>query len=212
MKNLLDHLSFRTRCGICLILFSILLIACDSDDTPSQESLLPPITMTGENTFGCLIDGKFFKPRDGSNLISSGNKGMRTRVSELVNTEIEVNDFKSEKIGNLILDLENLRLNGTGIYQIDRSNSLRGLDGENNTYMHCRIWSNKTDSYEGYVSYDNSGEIEILKSEPAPSIGFIYSGTFKGKLVNFNNRLDTIKITLGRFDIDTVTLSTTSFN
>jgi len=49
---------------IYLLLIILLATACDSDDAPSQESLLPPITMTGENTFGCLIDGKFFKPRD----------------------------------------------------------------------------------------------------------------------------------------------------
>ncbi|WP_298956417.1 hypothetical protein [uncultured Nonlabens sp.] len=73
------------------------LIACDSDDPPSQESLLPPITMTGENTFRCLIDGKFSRPLVGANIDTSGNRGIDMLITENVNAEIEVNHFNSHK-------------------------------------------------------------------------------------------------------------------
>lgn len=54
------------------MLIITLLIGCESDDdAPSQESLLPPITTTGENTFGCLVDGKYFRQRDGRITVNS---------------------------------------------------------------------------------------------------------------------------------------------
>lgn len=47
-----------------LILFSFIIIACQADDNNpiSQIDLLPPATQTGENTFGCLLDGQAFLP------------------------------------------------------------------------------------------------------------------------------------------------------
>ncbi|PCI33745.1 MAG: hypothetical protein COB60_07120 [Flavobacteriaceae bacterium] len=52
-----------------LIVFTISLSCCkNDDDTPSNPiDQLPPATQTGENTFGCLLDGEAFLPGAGPN-------------------------------------------------------------------------------------------------------------------------------------------------
>ena len=197
---------------IYLLLIALLATACNSDDPVDPASLLPPITTTGENTFGCLIDGKFFRPRDGRSTINSDNKGLRLLSSEAENIEIHAYDRKSDFTGNLIIHLENFDSQGLGTYVIDVSNSLRGIDGNNNNYMNCRFWSEKTNSYQNYISFDNSGIVEISNLEFEQGIKNIYSGIFYSKLINVQNLNDTIEIKSGRFDIETYTLSNTRFN
>ena len=174
---------------IYLLLIVLLATACDSDDAPSQESLLPPITMTGENTFGCLIDGKFFRPRDGNGNFTSTNRGMRVRQTENVNIELDARDFKSDRTSNILIHLENLNLNGVGVYTLGETNS-----------------------YEGYVSYTNSGSVEISYINFIQDEENIRSGTFETRLVNIINPLDTIKVELGRFDLESYSLRNTTFN
>ena len=52
---------------ILYTLLSLLLISCGDDDNNNAEPIdqLPPLTNTGENTFGCLIDGRAFTPQGG---------------------------------------------------------------------------------------------------------------------------------------------------
>lgn len=47
-----------------LFILSLVLFAChgDDDNPVAQIDLLPPATHTGENTFGCLLDGQAFLP------------------------------------------------------------------------------------------------------------------------------------------------------
>ena len=212
MKNPFKDLSNHNKCGFAIILSLCFLIACDSDDAPSQESLLPPITMTGENTFGCLIDGKFFRPRDGNGNFTSTNRGMRVRQTENVNIELDARDFKSDRTSNILIHLENLNLNGVGVYTLGESNGLTGIDGNDNNYIHCRIWNDETNSYEGYVSYTNSGSVEISYINFIQDEENIRSGTFETRLVNIINPLDTIKVELGRFDLESYSLRNTTFN
>lgn len=54
-----------------ILLFAVLitLSCCNKDDNQSSNPVdqLPPITHTGENTFGCLLDGEAFIPKGGIN-------------------------------------------------------------------------------------------------------------------------------------------------
>lgn len=180
----------------------LLLAACSTDDAPSQESLLPPITTTGENTFGCLVNGKYFRPRDGRITINSDNKGLFIYQTEEDNFEIIVNDFKSDKTGNLTIHLEDLFLLNIGVYNLDEATGLRGIDGPDHNNMYGRFWSSDTQSYQRYVSFPNSGTVVVSRREFSPNQYNIYSGTFVAKLINTNNENDTIQVSLGRFDID----------
>ena len=44
-----------------LLLFAITLFNCENNDPEDQ---LPPITQTGANTFGAIVDGRVFVPKD----------------------------------------------------------------------------------------------------------------------------------------------------
>jgi hypothetical protein len=190
---------------IYLLLIALLVTTCNSDDPVDPASLLPPITMTGENTFGCLIDGKFFRPRDGSGTFSNRDIGLNIRATETANFEIDIRDYKSFRTSRLLIHLEDLFELDEGLYQINESNGQRGIDGNDNTYMHCSIWNERVQSYESYVSFENSGIVEVTKRQFIPQTSHIYSGTFRSKLVNISNVNDTILIELGRFDIDAFT-------
>jgi hypothetical protein len=185
---------------------AITLASCDNNDDASCESLLPPATTTGANTFGACINGKFFKPRDGRVTVNSDNKGLRILGTEEYNLEIDARDMKSDRTSRLLLHIEDLFILNVGNYIIDESNGLTGIDGSNNNYMHCRIWNLEVGNYQGYVSYPNSGVIEITKRELIQNSSHIFSGNFAGKLVNLSNSNDTITISLGRFDLDSFTL------
>ncbi len=56
----------KTKTLLLLILLPLWgLGGCSDDDAPPPNpiDLLPPATQTGENTFGCLLDGEAFTPR-----------------------------------------------------------------------------------------------------------------------------------------------------
>jgi hypothetical protein len=197
---------------IYILLIAIIATACNSDDPVDPASLLPPITMTGENTFGCLIDGKFFRPRDGGSTINSDNRGLILRSSGGNSIEIDAHDYKSSKVSSILIRITDIDIHRVGIYVTDESNGLRGIDGLDNSYIHCRIWNNEVGRYQTYLSYENSGLLHVSRLERSPGIYYYHSGTFETKLINSQNQNDTIKVTLGRFDIDTVKLIQTNFN
>jgi hypothetical protein len=186
------------------ILTAILIIlSCSSDDGPvDQESLLPPITSTGENTFGCLIDGKFFRPRDGRITLNSNNKGLRIVQTETNNFELHVYDRKSENPSSLFIHLENLYITDEGSYDLDSANGLRGIDGPNHNYIYGVLWNKFLGEYQRYQSYENSGIVIINNREFVQDLKNIYSGNFYVKLVNSELPTDTVEITLGRFDLE----------
>jgi hypothetical protein len=191
---------------IYLLLIALLVTTCDSDDTVDPASLLPPITTTGENTFGCLIDGKFFRPRDGSSTINSDNKGLRVVRTENDNLELHVYDRKSDRSGSLFIHLENFYTIGEGEYLIQNATGLRGIDGPNHNYIYGRLF--KSNQYQTFLS-DNVGVINISVVDTTTQGRRIFAGEFRATLANSN---DTIQIELGRFDINSQTLSQTTFN
>ncbi len=181
----------------------LLLAACSTDDAPvDQESLLPPITTTGENTFGCMVNGKYFRPRDGRITINSDNKGLRIVQTEIDNLELHVYDRKSEKTASLFIHLEDLFILGEDLYELNEATGLRGIDGPNHNYIYGRFWKNSEVGYQNYVSYTGSGYVEITKRDFIEGTLNIYSGTFQTRLINVENVSDTIQLALGRFDLE----------
>ena len=48
---------------VTVLFFITITISCINKDDPEDQ--LPPITQTGANTFGCIINGKVLIPKDG---------------------------------------------------------------------------------------------------------------------------------------------------
>jgi hypothetical protein len=191
------------------------LIGCTSDSKP--EDGLPKETQTGANTFGCLIDGKLYKPRCEEPSVVFPQWGM-TMWGGIPNvtdySEIEVRDLKSEKYFEMLIHIDELHLNSVGEFIIDESNGENSVDGLNHTYLHCIVYDKKTNNYKKYISYENSGSIIITMYRPGsnvPLTGAIISGSFSGKLRNINDSSEEIEITKGRFDVNSLTCSYKEF-
>lgn len=184
-----------------LLIGMISLNSCSKDDdeplTPEQQ--LPPITTTGANTFGCLIDGVLFVPRNGTDVNDYAMFFWGGYPSSTDYYEIDIRDYKSEHTASLLIHLQSVHQQGTGQYNVKESNGFSNIDGNNHTYMHCRIWRPNINNYQWYLSFNNSGVVNITKYD---FINHIISGTFSGKVRNYYLPHDTIQITNGRFDID----------
>jgi hypothetical protein len=189
---------------------AITLAACDNNDDASCESLLPPATTTGANTFGACINGKLLIPRSGG-----GSFGTTPDAAGLLRgwptitdySEIEIRDLKSTRTSSILLHIDNVYSNGLGNYIINESNGQNSLDGLNHTYLHCRVFDDKTGRYQYYRSFEESGVIEITRYE----YPLYMSGIFNGNVVNSTNSTDTIHIKQGRFDLNWRTLPNVSF-
>jgi hypothetical protein len=191
---------------------AVTLASCDNnDDASSCESSLPQATTTGANTFGACINGKLLIPRSGG-----GSFGTTPDAASLLGAlpnltdyeEIEIRDLKSDRTSRFLLHIEDAFVNGATDYVINESNGQNGIDGLNNSYIHCRIFDDKTGQYQFYRSFENSG---LLTLSTYNFDGALLSGTFSCWLKNSSNQNDSIQITNARFDINGYTLPNISF-
>ncbi|OBX26570.1 hypothetical protein LX77_00850 [Gelidibacter algens] len=166
-----------------LCLFVLTFTSCnnDDDDAPTDPiDQLPPMTQTGENTFGCLVNGKLFVVTNntkqvavyqGGGLSIGGEKDLNGFFSE-------VSMFISEtSIGEMIIENENYILN-------------------NNSLMKGQYYNDE----ENCFYFTNQSHTGFLKITKLDKINFIVSGSFEFQSVS-EDCTDSIKITDGRFDL-----------
>jgi hypothetical protein len=186
---------------LLLVTFSLLGLGGCSNSTPNDPIFaLPPETQTGANTFGCYINGKLLIPRDGTGTIGGSDDGARFWGGYPLETsyyEFDIRDFKSIRTASILIHLKEVHVTGISNYIIDLSNGMRGIDGLNHNYIHCRIFNESTNSYQYYRSFDNSGIVSVKRYD---FNNRIVSGTFTCRLRNSINPTDEIEIIQGRFD------------
>lgn len=159
---------------------------------------LPPITQSGENTFGCYVNGNLFIPRDGSGTIPP-DKGLRFSGASTGNyNEIRIVDYVDRNGGIMNIHIQDLIENGEGIYTINESNCQWGLDANPNINIMVRWFDHDSQTSKFYCSIENTGVLEISRYDPD---NFIVSGTFSCKVINRDDPSEIIEITEGRFDI-----------
>lgn len=188
-----------------LILILFFQFACSKSDD-GQKFSLPPITQTGENTFGCYIDGRLLIPRDGEGSFNVHDIGMKYVDVPGDVYEIDVHDFASERTASINLHIIGLDSIGLGEYIINESNCYRGLDSPKTNNIFCRIYDYEENIYKYYCSFENSGTITINRYDNG-----VVSGVFSCKVISDENPTDTIQITKGRFDIDRSSVNLTSY-
>ena len=162
------------------------IMSCNS----CKKNVLPPITDTGANTFGCLVDGKVFRP--GGAQLSGGS--LQCNYQFFNNSYYFGLAGRNQTGGNL--------LTSVGIY----TDSLRIFEG-NKLSLKLRDKGNPSGSYFKAISayqYElystgnnlNTGELWIKKLD---TINQIVSGTFWFDAVNANGQK--VQIREGRFDV-----------
>lgn len=191
---------------IILILGVLTFSGCSKKDGNEFEPTLPPITQTGENTFGCYANGILITPRDGTGTFNSPDRGMILFDVPGPRHEINVHDFASHRTSKIIIHIMDLDSIGIGQYRVDESNCLDGIQSPQTNNIHCRIYDYNENEYKFYCSTENSGSIHITRYDNG-----ILSGTFSCTAVNRDNPSEFIQITEGRFDINGYTLPNTKF-
>ena len=161
--------------GFCLFLCPLFYGACDDD---GQK--LPPITMEGNNTFGCLVNGKIF--------VSKGRPGN-------VGTYAEV-QYAQDTIG-INIYATNYETDQRFIFSFYDTPDL--FEHKRYYFLHAQNYSvfYVTQSCDYRIDKLIDGWIELNKYDVNRPI---ISGTFEFTAYNPDCG-DTIKVTDGRFDI-----------
>ncbi len=191
-----------------LSLIFLLASNCSTEDVVDQDSL-PPVTMTGANTFGCKVGNKILVPKDGAGTFNAEDKGMILWSSPVSGEylEIDVQDFKTG-VGSVIIHIVDENTLAEGVYEIGQSNCRKGVDALDNNSIYFKTFDSEKKEFKHYCSFEKSGEIEILKYDASEKI---ISATFHAKLRNSNDHEDILELKQGRFDINWETLPYSEF-
>ncbi|WP_445747795.1 hypothetical protein [Polaribacter sp.] len=176
-----------------LLLFAITFFNCENNDSEDQ---LPPITQTGANTFGAIVDGRVFVAKDKTGYTPPGGgtpKGIVVTVgSSLPDYEyfgIDVRNYEDIYIYIYIPNETPKEVT----YNFEKSPGVRAsLERPNYPHIFCFI------NNVLFISYQNSGSITFNKVDYNKGI---YSGIFSVKLKNIDNEDQIIEILDGRFDL-----------
>ena len=190
-----------------LFFTTFVLLASCTKDSPTKAQL-PPETQTGANTFGVTIKGKVYIPRDptgGSGFDdSSGHGVILWGIENNSWQELEIVDGASAVGFQINIHMQPIAFVGKVI--LHQSNFHGRVDSTPFTNIFFEIWDSTINNYATYGSIENQGELNITKHSNG-----IISGNFKGKFARYHSPNDIIEITDGRFDINTITLSSHVF-
>ena len=153
--------------------------SCDlfsSEDEPETElEKLPPITQTGENTFGCLVNGKAFNVTNTSNMVAIYQGG---------GLELSGGIYRSKMISDI------------QIYVGEDIESNKSFSLTNDTNRSGKFYEEQKDCWFS----TGPDFIGVLAISFIDQTNFIISGTFEFEAYS-SDCTDSIKVTNGRFDM-----------
>lgn len=174
-----------------LLAFAMLLIVSNcnknDDDQPTNPiDQLPPVTQTGAQTFGCLINGEpFVPPSFGSNSPSAFYQFVDGAYTLGISARTGGGtELKSINIGCLDVPL------------LEEINYTLLEFATGNYFAEYRIGAGFI--FDGSSNSENSGILTITRFDQT---NFIISGTFNFEAKDINTG-ETIEITNGRFDMN----------
>lgn len=167
-----------------LLLLPLLLSQCKKNN-PEPIEQLPPITQTGANTFGCLLNGKAWTPNGNvggtSNYSVDYDPGYAKPILNISTYRYPSSDDNDKQMITIFSD----NLTSTGVYPLTIINHQEALFKDRKTECHYK---------KGGPQF-RSGILTITKLDLKQGI---ISGTFEFTLAKPG--CDTIKVTNGRFD------------
>ena len=152
---------------------------CECDDEPGEPQL-PPETTTGENTFGCLVNGKVW--RNGG----VGFPNYSLAVQQLNDTSVIIQAYRDNDTS----------YSGFLLFVVDYELGVKRFNLNSNktfiTYTNLSYKNNNECIYEKM----NNGFIEFSRFDISQNI---VSGIFQSN--GYNTNCGNIEITQGRFDL-----------
>ena len=155
-----------------LSLVAALVVGCKKD---GPEAGLPAATQEGKNTFGCLVDGQVFVPKNPSGINSSSREPLEV---SLYHTDLLVS---ARGDGYVDFALRNAFRPGTYILGETRTGSYGSYDVSAGSY---------------YTDADHTGTVTLTRID---TVAKIAAGTFQ--FTCFNRNGQTVTVTDGRFDV-----------
>lgn len=164
-----------------LLSFAIILLfsceSCDNDPKPKTElEKLPPMTQSGKNTFGCLVNGKAWITKTSIDAVAFYQSGLfqiGAQIEEPDREQVIGLTISNGVVANFSYDLSNDPVHEATFSWI-LENGICFYEGENTL----------------------SGSLTLFELDESKRIA---SGIFE--FVTVNDECDTIKVTDGRFDV-----------
>jgi hypothetical protein len=174
----------RTKTNTLLLTFLVLaffelgMSSCGLNYTTPEptwktDTILPPITTTGTNTFGCKYNGVYWLAVSSKKISGSYSNGAISILME---------KSGDGKTGAIILSCNTKTIYKEGMYEYN--------DRINGKYF-------GSDHIFRTIDSNNTGYLNILRLD---SINRILSGTFEFRAYVDNINSKSVSITLGRFD------------
>lgn len=184
-----------------------LMLNCGRNSEDENFDTLPPVTQSGNNTFGVKINGKVYTPKSSKNDLSNIGYPAYTGVWEDFSYDGGKTFSPLINIDKINLTRIILRVNDSqGI--TEKEYILNGQDQNNPegritiAYLICESTTIK----KQYNAIANSGSIIITRND-----NDVISGSFSGKLKNISDPNDVIDVTDGRFDFNKNTINDYKF-
>jgi len=177
------------------VFFSAAMLCAGNCKKPgNEEEQLPPITQTGANTFGCLINGKVWLPKGWDGQFPNSRI---TIDPTYVDGDLTVRTYRMDGDFRYSITLSSDSIKNTGIYQIksfSRCKFVYGKHARDLSISYCSV-----DNGNGGGDPNNiSGYLKITRYDLANRI---FSGEFEITFNNIDCGLgDPVSITQGRFD------------
>ena len=189
---------------IATLISIVMLGACSSDKQTEYNPQLPPITQTGTNTFGVVLNNTIFVPRSSNNDI----------YNILYPKYNGVKFFIDDKSLSCLVNVESKNETYIFLYVNDDSNLKTkdyNVNGQGTDNISGRVtieYVTYKDAIEtnDYIVVPNSGIIKLTKNDTE-----IISGVFSCKLINKINPNDVLEVKDGRFDFNKATINTIKF-
>ncbi|SHF02301.1 hypothetical protein SAMN05444278_1183 [Psychroflexus salarius] len=173
---------------ILLLIIGMSLSCCNNDDdnnTQNPIDQLPPATQTGEQTFGCLINGEAFVPPSfGSNAPGA--------FYQFVDGAYTLSIYGSNSGG---LNLKSINIGCIDAPIIEETSYELTSYGSSNYFGRYNIGGGIT--FSGTTTTEIPGTLTITNFDPD---NFIISGTFEFTVLDDDG--SEIHITNGRFDMN----------
>lgn len=185
-----------TALALLLIITAAFFCGCKKDDSlPWPLSELPPATQSGENTFGCLINGEPFVP----------GIYVWDPISQALNVSYDEPNYGWEDDNRLIVHSHCKRYNDNDSVSIILNFALFPLFStgkytiSNTNYFNSNSYFTKNGPLKIYEIDESAlNQVTITRLDTAVNIA---SGTFEMNLREIDDSTDILQIRHGRFDV-----------
>lgn len=187
---------------IFFLAFLMCITGCQKDDASDSHlpDELPPITQSGEQTFGCLLNGEIWIPKHYSNSIVNPPVVLEANWDIWNGSILNVyaNHFRNRDDENSPREVLGFSININDNVAKDTMYLQHKIEPSHFFYEKDQI---AISQFKVYISIENSSS--WIYFSRLDTINRVASGTFSIDLLNYEDKTDndTIQIRDGRFDV-----------